>query len=213
MARVSISPNTFRLEPTPTLLGGFSASSGKFHFPRQPLCPYTGADDVEDVELSRTATLWGWTAVTAPPPGYDGPIPYGFGVVELEHERLRVITRITESDPTKLNFGDSMTLVADSVGADDNGNELAVWSFRPLPTYPDRLGFQTRFPFSGSHGASPQVARSRDQVSQHLLHHVLTLQRRSWRPCALRQRLPQYVAHRLTRLARLQSGSPANLTQ
>lgn len=137
MGTVSISPSSFRLEPIPTLLGGYSPSSGMYHFPRQPLCPYTGADDVEDIELSRAATLWGWTAVTAPPPGYDGPIPYGFGVVELVDERLRVITRITESDPAKLNFGDSMTLVADTVGADDDGNRLAVWSFQPLPTSHD----------------------------------------------------------------------------
>ena len=128
---VSISPASFRLEPIPTLLGGYSPSSGQYHFPRQPLCPYTGADDVEDVELSRTATLWGWTAVTAPPPGYNGPIPYGFGVVELVGTPLRVVTRITESDPTKLSFGDAMTLVVDSLGTDDNGNELAVWSFQP----------------------------------------------------------------------------------
>lgn len=134
MSLVSLSPTSFRLEPTPTLLGGFSASSGQYHFPRQPLCPYTGADDVEDVELSGTATLWGWTAVTAPPPGYEGPIPYGFGVVELTRERLRVLTRITESDPAALSFGDPMVIVADVVGHDDDGNDLAVWAFRPQAT-------------------------------------------------------------------------------
>ena len=63
------------------------------------MCPYTGAADVEPVEFSHAATLWGWTAVTAPPPGYEGDVPYGFGVVELVHEQLRLITRLT--DPTR----------------------------------------------------------------------------------------------------------------
>ena len=132
----SIEPTVFRVDPKPTLLGGYSPSSGHFHFPRQPLCPYTGAQDVEDIELSCAATLWGWTAVTAPPPGYDGIVPYGFGVVELTKERLRVVTRITEADPSRLNFGDSMTLVADVVGRDKDGNELAVWSFAPVNSAP-----------------------------------------------------------------------------
>ena len=36
--------------------------------------------------------------MTAPPPGYQGEVPYGIGVVELP-EGVRVITRLTESDP------------------------------------------------------------------------------------------------------------------
>ena len=31
----------------PTLLGGWSASGGRAHFPPADRCPYTGADDVE----------------------------------------------------------------------------------------------------------------------------------------------------------------------
>ena len=60
---------------TITLVGGYSATSGKYHFPYLETCPYTGATDVETVELSSDATLWLWTAVTAAPPGYAGPVP------------------------------------------------------------------------------------------------------------------------------------------
>jgi hypothetical protein len=42
-------------------------------------------------------------------------VPYGFGIVELVHERLRVITRLREPDPSQLQFGQSMTLVADEL--------------------------------------------------------------------------------------------------
>jgi len=69
--------------------------------------------------------LWAWTAVTAAPPGYEGPVPYGFGVVELTRERLRIVTRLVESDPGRLEFGQPMTLVADSLPG-----EVVTWAFR-----------------------------------------------------------------------------------
>ena len=97
------------------LVGGFSPTSGQYHFPVLDTCPYSGATDVERVLLSGEATLWAWTAVTAAPPGYEGRVPYGFGIVELTKERLRVVTRLVESDPSRLTFGQSMALVADEL--------------------------------------------------------------------------------------------------
>jgi uncharacterized OB-fold protein len=100
---------------TITLIGGYSPTSEKYHFPLLDTCPYSGATDVDRVLLSRDATLWAWTAVTAAPPGYSGPVPYGFGVVELVHEQLRIITRLREPEPARLTFGQAMTLVADEL--------------------------------------------------------------------------------------------------
>jgi uncharacterized OB-fold protein len=89
------------------------------------MCPYTGADDVEPVDLPRTGSLWLWTAVNAAPPGYDGPVPYGFGVVMLDGTDLRVIGRITEPDPTKLREGQPMRVVAEAFG------DVTTWAFAP----------------------------------------------------------------------------------
>ena len=108
-----------------TLLGGYSPSSGQFHFPRAAVCPYTGADDVEDAALPRTGTLFLWTAVTTAPPGYEGPVPYGFGVVELDGVGLRVIGRLSETDPAALEAGQSMHVVADTWG------DVTTWAFAP----------------------------------------------------------------------------------
>jgi uncharacterized OB-fold protein len=107
------------------LIGGFSPSSGHHHFPLAPVCPYTGADDVERATLPTTGTLWAWTAVTTAPPGYDGPIPYGFGIVELDGIGLRVVGRLTESDPSALREGQAMRLVTEQLG------DLTVWGFTP----------------------------------------------------------------------------------
>lgn len=77
------------------LLGGYSPTSGYRHFPRAPVCPFTGADDVQDVDLPATGTVWLHTTVNAAPPGYAGPVPYGFGIVELDGTPLlRVVTRV-----------------------------------------------------------------------------------------------------------------------
>ena len=140
-AQRSIAPDVFTVDDDGgpsrvTLLGGYSPSSGRYHFPRGEVCPYTGAADVEPVELSHAATLWGWTAVTAGPPGYEGNVPYGFGVVELVHEQLRLITRLTESEPARLEFGQAMQLVADRVATDDDGTEVLVWAFAPADGAP-----------------------------------------------------------------------------
>ncbi len=107
-----------------TLIGGYSPTSAKYHFPLLDTCPYTGATDVERVLLSRDAKLWAWTAVTAAPPGYAGPVPYGFGVVELDREHLRLVTRLREADPERLTFAQPMTLVADELP-----DGVVTWAF------------------------------------------------------------------------------------
>ena len=112
------------------LIGGYSPSSGRTHFPRLPACPYTGADDVEEVELPTSGTLWGWTGVTARPPGYDGEMPFGFGIVELT-DGLRVITRLTEPDPSALTFRQAMRLVAETLQTDDDGTAVITYAFAP----------------------------------------------------------------------------------
>lgn len=119
-----------RADGSIVLVGGYSPSSGRTHFPRLAACPYTGADDVEERELPTDATLWGWTAVTARPPGYDGTLPFGFGVVELT-DGLRVITRLTVSDPDALEFGQPMHLVADALRTDDDGTTVVTYAFAP----------------------------------------------------------------------------------
>ena len=132
MPRRAVAPDLFDLDEAGglTLLGGYSPSSGRHHFPRFALCPYTGADDVEPARLADRGTLWAWTAVTAAPPGYTGPVPFGFGVVELP-DGLRIVTRITESDPSALEHGMAMRLVADVVAVEADGTEIVAWAFTP----------------------------------------------------------------------------------
>src|SRR3954452_11232207 len=101
---VAVHDGLFTMDDEPHLLGGKCANCARHQFPRGPMCQYCGGEDVAEAELSDRGTLWAWTAVTAPPPGYQGDVPYGFGVVELP-EGIRVLTRLTTADPSTLTFG------------------------------------------------------------------------------------------------------------
>jgi uncharacterized protein len=91
------------------LVGGHCGACGHVGFPAAEVCVYCGADDVQPTSLSTTGSLWGWTSVTIAPAGYEGEVPFGFGVVELP-EGIRLISRLSESDPIRLEFGQSMQL-------------------------------------------------------------------------------------------------------
>lgn len=107
------------------LLGGLCAACDRRHFPTSEFCPWCGTPDPTEVVLSTQGTLWSWTAVTAAPPGYDGPVPFGFGVVELPADGLRVITRLTVADPAALKLGQPVEYSV----VDVDGHR--AWAFGP----------------------------------------------------------------------------------
>ena len=109
------------------LVGGRCQACRRPHFPRAGTCPSCGHDGIDRIELSDHGTLWAWTAVTAPPPGYTGEVPYGFGVVELP-EGLRVITRLTESDVGALTSDQPMRLTTVTLHDD-----VTTYAFEPAP--------------------------------------------------------------------------------
>jgi uncharacterized OB-fold protein len=114
----------------PRLIGAMCAQCSHRSFPFTDTCPWCGAEATHEVTLSSHGTLWAWTAVTAAPPGYEGAVPFGFGVVQLD-DGLRVVTRLTERDPERLEFGQSMRLVYDTVDQDEHGNDVVAWAFDP----------------------------------------------------------------------------------
>ena len=129
--RVLVRDGVFTDDDPPSLLGTHSGACGKVHFPRADACTYCATPDPSPVELSRRGTLWAWTAVTAPPPGYKGEVPFGVGVVELP-EGVRVITRLTESDPAALVEGQAMELRIVPLHRDEEGHDVVTYAFAPV---------------------------------------------------------------------------------
>jgi len=118
----------FQTDP-PALLGTRCGDCGRSAFPRTPTCPYCGSTRVTDVLLSGSGTLWGWTTVSAPPPGYRGEVPFGFGIVELP-EGVRVITRLT-APVDGYTFGMPLQLRIAPLHEDEDGTAVVTWEFGP----------------------------------------------------------------------------------
>jgi uncharacterized OB-fold protein len=129
--RVMVRNGLFTDDPAPALLGSRCLDCATPHFPHHDTCPYCASEHTEPAAFSGPGSLWAWTAVTAPPPGYIGETPYGMGVVELP-EGIRVITRLTESDPAVLSAGQPMELQIVPLHTDDDGNQIITFAFAPL---------------------------------------------------------------------------------
>ena len=112
------------------LLGGRCGACGRHHFPASDLCPYCAADGCQRQALSAQGVLCLFTTVVNRPPGYDGELPFGFGVVELP-EGLRLITRLTETDAARLDFGMPVRLAVVPLHVDEQGRQVVTWAFAP----------------------------------------------------------------------------------
>jgi uncharacterized OB-fold protein len=123
----AIEPSVLRVDDdgTVTLLGGWSPTSRLRHFPLMAVCPYSGSDDVEAIDLPRSGRVWLRTTVNAAPPGYTGPVPYGLGVVELDGEPLlRVVARLTDD----AGPGAAVRLHGEEIPGPD-GVAVTTWAF------------------------------------------------------------------------------------
>lgn len=121
----------------PRLIGGKCGECGVVTFPRSSGCPRCGAPNPASAELSRRGTLWTFTTqqfeVKEPYIG-TGPNgefePFALGYVELE-ENVKVETRLTESDPEKLQIGMDVELVIVPAYKDPDGTQVLTFAFAP----------------------------------------------------------------------------------
>jgi len=129
--RVPVHPGLFEEhDGEVALLASRCRACGGLQFPAASTCPSCRGDDVETVRLSPTGTLWGWTAVHTAPPGYEGPVPFGFGIVELP-EGLRVITRLEATDVDALRFGMPVRAATAALHTDEDGDTVVTYTFVP----------------------------------------------------------------------------------
>lgn len=132
MARRAIGDGLFTMPADPgaaRLLGGYCGACARVTFPAQALCPYCGADACEPRALSPDGVVEVCTIITNRPPGYDGPLPFGFGVVELP-DGIRIVSRLRE--PDRVRAGTRVRVTLDHLGTDVDGNDLVTYAFAPL---------------------------------------------------------------------------------
>lgn len=112
------------------LVAGRCGECGRHHFPRLQSCPYCSAESCTERLVGESGTLYLFTTVVNRPPGYRGAVPFGFGVVQLP-EDLRVISRLTESDSSRLRLGQSMRLVVTPLHEDEAGRTVGSYAYCP----------------------------------------------------------------------------------
>lgn len=130
MAQVMIEPGLFTEPPEPRLVVGTCAHCQEHHFPATDYCPYCASADITASEIGATGTVYLHTIVNTAPPGYEGPVPYGFGLVDLP-EGLRVVSRLVAADLQALRSGLAVRLVVEALYEDDDGNEVLSWAYTP----------------------------------------------------------------------------------
>lgn len=111
---------------TVRLIVGSCARCGSPHFPRTDCCPYCGGPVAED-RLGPDAAVVLCTVVRRAPPGYAGPVPYGFGVIRLTGTRLEIVSRIAAADLGAVRPGDPGRLAVEEVPGPD-GEPTRVWT-------------------------------------------------------------------------------------
>jgi uncharacterized protein len=121
----------------PQLLGGQCTSCAAVTFPEQPRCPRCGTETMVELPLPRRGTLVSWTTQEFPPsfdyrgdPTGESFEPYGVGLVQLD-DVVRVESRLTESDPEKLDFGMEVELRILPFYVDKDGDEVITFAFAP----------------------------------------------------------------------------------
>lgn len=130
MARVPIEPGLFTESPSPRLLAGRCGACAGLHFPASDVCPYCADESVSVAEVGSTGVIYLHTVVNTPPPGYEGPVPYGFGLVDLP-EGLRVVSRLSAADLRTLASGAEVRLVVEPLFRDADGNDVVTWTYVP----------------------------------------------------------------------------------
>jgi hypothetical protein len=126
-------------EQTPALLGSRCTTCGNFAFPketyfcRNPLCEGSSFDEVE---LSRTGTVWSFTdACYQPPKPYEAAdpyVPFAIAAVELAAEQMVVMGQIVPGVGVgDLTVGTEVELMLDTLYEDDD-HEYVVWKWRPV---------------------------------------------------------------------------------
>jgi hypothetical protein len=132
--RVSALPDRLRLlddEGTRGVLLGWRCRGCNEHFFGEVvLCRKCSGRDLESIELGARGTLYSYTIVHVPPPGWKGEVPYVLGQVELP-SGPHVLARVMGCQHERLRVGMALDLTTEVATEDDNGTRSMVYAWRP----------------------------------------------------------------------------------
>lgn len=122
----------------PRIIASKCNTCGSVAFPkigtcRDPNC--SSETGVEEITLSRTGKLDGYTIMEYQPPepwpGPESMVPFGQGFV-LMPEGVSICSVLASADPDELKVGRDMELVIFKLYEDEDGNEVMSYKFKPV---------------------------------------------------------------------------------
>jgi uncharacterized OB-fold protein len=116
----------FALDP-PTLLSGRCRDCAQSSFPAASCCPYCRGADVDVVPLPTVGTIYSYTISRITAPGYCGPVPYGYGIVEFD-TGIRVATLLNADPIEELKIGALVRFALVDVGT--AGDPLLSYTYK-----------------------------------------------------------------------------------
>ena len=130
----------FTTDPEPHLLGTRCTTCGTVFFPRASgFCrnPACRGRQFDDVQLSRTGTIWSYTdAQYQPPPPYIPPAadhePFAIAAVELADEQMVILGQVAHGySVDDLSVGATVELVIEPLYAADGVDHL-IYRWKPV---------------------------------------------------------------------------------
>ena len=112
------------------LLGTVCNNCGEHFFGAPTFCPNCTSGDLKEVELGKQGILRTYTVIWAPPPGWQGTVPYILGAVELP-EGPEILSEVIDCPQESLKVGMKMELTLRVGGTDQEDNEIMVYKWRP----------------------------------------------------------------------------------
>lgn len=113
----------------PRLIGCACRDCSLKAFPPVAVCSDCMSENIDEIELSDTGTLYAYSVVHVAPAGWD--VPYIAGYVDLP-EGVRVFTHVTNTDPDSLRMDCPVSLTLAVLGTDENGDAIESYAFEPV---------------------------------------------------------------------------------
>ncbi len=112
------------------LLGTRCRLCGSYVFGGIPSCQACYSPEVESVELGTEGTLYSYTLVRTPPPGWQGDVPYLLGQVELP-QGPHVVSQVVDCPAEHARIGMKMQIHLDEAQPSGDERVMVVFKWRP----------------------------------------------------------------------------------
>lgn len=133
-APVSVDPTRLRLTNEQgtegALVGVRCRDCGAYAFGHAVFCQACTSAVLEPVELTPSGTLYSYTVVWVPPPGWPGEVPYVLGQIELP-EGPHVLAEVVGCRHEELAIGEAVELALQQLRPEGSDSDLVVYKWRP----------------------------------------------------------------------------------